>query len=248
MKNKILIIFIFLFVFNFNYAYGNTYCTKINLCYDIPEGFILITRENSEQVSAYFKQKFPNQNIGFYADLYGAFYENKILPSDRVYMKFVETGALFIIFITKRANENTGFLGEKVSYFRKIGAFKKVWPRDVGKKGSLKSAFEQGLKKGLEQPNQRTGIESGSGKILWYSMSKKYFAAERTVDVNTNMIDKMRDSGIEVNDQTIPKAATDSYAIQFNEKGMVLMQYFGDISDNITNHYPIFKKVLDDVK
>ena len=248
MKNKILIVF-FILLCDFSYAYGDLYCTKINLCYSIPEDFILVTKQSSERTATFFKERFPNQYIGFYADLYGTFYNNKMLPVDRVYLMPVESGFLFITFITKGANEDDGHLGHRVREFRKMGAFKKRWPRQRDKMKSLEQAFDQGVKQGLTQPNQRTGIQSGSAKILWISQNKKYLAAQRTLDINEIMIEKMRDSGFPMTDQNkMAKVMTDSYAIQFNERGMVVMQFFGDITADIANYYPLFKKVLDDAK
>jgi hypothetical protein len=177
-----------------------------------------VTKQYSEQIATYFKQNFPNQNIGFYEDLYGTFYNNKMLPVDRVYLMPVESGSIFITFITKRANEDRGHLGHWVNRFRKIGAFKNSWPRDNDKAKSLGDALDRGLKEGLKQPNQRTGIESASVKLLWFSQSKKYMAVERTLDINELMIKKMREAGIAGTDQnTTAKVMTDSYAIQFSE-------------------------------
>ena len=246
MKINILLVFFTILFCDYNYAYGDTYCTKINLCYKIPDGFELVTKQNSEQISTYFKQNFPNQTIGFYEDLYGTFYNNKMLPVDRVYIMPIESGTLFITFITKGANEDSGYLGHRVKMFRKKGLFKKIWPRNSK---FSEEALSQGLKEGLSKPNPRTGIESASAKILWFSTNKKYLALERMVDVNKAMIEKMKESGIQIPDENIEmKVFTDSYAVQFNEKGMVVMQFFGDIKEDIVPYYPLFKKVLDDAK
>lgn len=243
---KAILFMITFFALNLSTAKGEVYCTTVNLCYQIPEGFYLITKEYSGAVARDIRRLLPAQNIGIYADLYRTFYENKVLPVDRAYIAPVESGMLFLLFTAKGVNEQTGPLGDTIKFFKEAGIFRSgPWPTEKLSSQNMQEELTRGLKEGLKQPNPRTGIASASAKILWFSSSKKYLVAERSIDVTDEVLKRHSEAGIPQMGKAGLGVATSCYALQCNEKGLVLIQFFTDTEDSIDNYYLILKSTLD---
>src|SRR3989339_385196 len=79
-------------------AKAEIYCLGADLFFTIPEGFLLIDKGLSDDIANFMKKRFPGTNIGFYAGLYEAFYQNKLMRAERAYICLKETGNLFLVF------------------------------------------------------------------------------------------------------------------------------------------------------
>ena len=77
-------------------AKAETYCLSADLCFTIPRGFLLVDKALSDEIANSMKERFPGENIGFYAGLYKTFYQNKLMRAERAYIAPIETGNLFL--------------------------------------------------------------------------------------------------------------------------------------------------------
>lgn len=240
----ILVLFLLSCTASLSEEIGEIYCTKASLCYRIPEGFHLITKEFSEAMSTEMRRLLPGQNLGLYEDLYRIFYENKLFPYDRAYIAIVGPGSLFLAIYSQSVNEQNGPLGNLVSHFEKMGIFRSgPWPTEKVSQQRLQEALTAGMKNRLMQQNSKTGITSVGGKLLWFSSDKKYIALERSVDVNDEVLKKHMEASVPSGKGVVK----DCLALQFSEKGLVFINFFC-AKDSIDKYYPILKDVLEGVR
>ena len=210
-------------------AKAETYCLSADLSFTIPEGFLLIDKELSDDIANLMKKRFPGKNIGFYAGLYETFYQNKLMRAERAYIGLKETGNIFLVFHKINPQQR--------NYFPKEAFTKGPWPSDGLDKDRLERSLVEGMKKskGLSQGGM-------SVDLLQFSSSKKYMLIKRTCDLTEGRIDQAKKTGIPVGQPN--KVGTDFIALKFGQRDGVVLMYFVDSTERPENYLNIFKNML----
>ena len=227
------VIFFFLVVFTIMsppvIARAEIYCLTADICFTIPEGFLLVDKSFSDNIAKIMKSRFPGANIGFYADLYGAFYQNKIKPAQRLYISPKKTSNLFLVFYKMNSFQKSKFPKEIFT--------SKSWPS----KGQDMNRIREAMMRGIRQSK---GLSQGgmSMDLLKLSFLKKYMLIKRTVDFTGARINQLRKAGVPVGNPG--KVGTDYIALKCGKTDCAILMYFCD-PNGITRQYAdIFKNML----
>lgn len=210
-------------------AKAETYCLTADICFKVPEGFILVDKSFSDNIATIMKTRFPGANIGFYADLYGAFYQNKIKPAQRLYISPKKTGNLFLVFYKMNSFQKSKFPKEIFT--------SKSWPS----KGQDMNRIREAMMKGMRQSK---GMSQGgmSMDLLKLSFLKKYMLIKRTADLTGARISQLRKAGVPVGNPG--KVGTDYIALKFGKTDCAILMYFGDPTGITRQYVDIFKNML----
>lgn len=208
---------------------AETYCLSADLCFTIPEGFLLIDKALSDDIADLMKKGLSGKNLGVYADLYGTFYQNRLMRAERAYIGPKETGNLFLVFHRMNPQQRNSFPKEAFT--------KGPWPSEGLDKDRLQRSLVEGMKmsKGLSQGGM-------SVDLLQFSSSKKYMLIKRTSDLTQGRIDQTKKAGIPVGQPN--KVVTDFVALKCGQRDGVILMYFVDSTESSENYLNIFEYML----
>jgi hypothetical protein len=212
---------------------AETYCLTADVCFTIPNGFLLVDKALSDNIAKNMKSRFPGTNIGFYANLYDTFYLNKIQPSQRLYIASKKTGNLFLVFSKMNSFQKSKFPKEVFT--------SNSWSSEGQDMNRIRTAMIQGMRdsKGLSQGGM-------SMNILEFNFSKKYMLIKRTSDITEARIKQAREAGIPIG--TPGKVGADYVAFKFGKTDCAILMYFGDPNGMTQYYVDIFKNMLSDSK